>query len=60
MSQLTFGEAEYAGKRKTTRREAFLTEMDQVVPWKSLMVLRRTLRQVRSSLRSGRFGIDNI
>src|SRR4030095_7826361 len=39
MSQLTFGDAEYAGKRKTTRREAFLTEMDQVVPWNSLMGL---------------------
>jgi transposase, IS5 family len=39
MSQLTFGDAEYAGKRKTTRREVFLSEMDQVVPWKSLMNL---------------------
>jgi IS5 family transposase len=39
MSQLTFGDAEYAGKGKTTRRERFLTEMDQVVPWKSLLGL---------------------
>ena len=39
MSQLTFGDAEYAGKRKTTRREVFLAEMDQVVPWKSLLGL---------------------
>ena len=39
MSQLTFGDAEYAGKRKTTRREVFLSEMDQVVPWKSLLGL---------------------
>jgi IS5 family transposase len=39
MSQLTFGDAEYAGKRKTTRREVFLCEMDQVVPWKSLVGL---------------------
>ena len=39
MSQLTFGDAEYAGKRKTTRREVFLEEMDQVVPWKSLLGL---------------------
>ena len=39
MSQLTFGDAEYAGKRKTTRREAFLTEMDQVVSWKSVLGL---------------------
>ena len=39
MSQLTFGDAEYAGKGKTARRERFLTEMDQVVPWKSLLGL---------------------
>ena len=36
MSQMSFGYAEYAGKRKRTRREAFLEEIDQVVPWKSL------------------------
>ncbi len=39
MSQMTFGDAEYAGKRKKTRREVFLEEMDQVVPWKSLLSL---------------------
>lgn len=39
MSQMSFGEAEYAGKRKKTRREVFLEEMEQVVPWKSLLSL---------------------
>ncbi len=39
MSQMSFGDAEYAGKRKKTRRELFLEEMDQVVPWKSLLSL---------------------
>ena len=39
MSQMSFGDAEYAGKRKKTRRELFLEEMDQVVPWKSLPAL---------------------
>jgi transposase, IS5 family len=39
MSQMTFGDAEYAGKRKKTRREVFLEEMEQVVPWKSLLSL---------------------
>src|SRR5665213_2313571 len=39
MSQMSFGDAEYAGKRKKTRREVFLEEMDQVVPWKSLLML---------------------
>ena len=33
MSQLSFTEAEFAGKRKQTRREKFLTEMDKTVPW---------------------------
>jgi IS5 family transposase len=39
MSQMSFGDAEYAGKRKKTRREIFLEEMEQAVPWKSLLSL---------------------
>jgi IS5 family transposase len=39
MSQMSFGDAEYAGKRKQTRREVFLAEMEQVVPWQSLLGL---------------------
>ena len=39
MSQMSFGDAEYAGKRKKTRREVFLAEMERVVPWKSLLSL---------------------
>ena len=34
MGQISFADAEYAGKRKKTRREVFLEEMEQVVPWK--------------------------
>jgi IS5 family transposase len=37
MSQLSFSDAEYAGKRKKTRREVFLQEMEQVVSWKALL-----------------------
>lgn len=37
MSQLSFSDAEYASKRKKTRREVFLEEMEQVVPWKALL-----------------------
>lgn len=33
MVQLSFGDGESTGKRKRTRREVFLAEMDQVVPW---------------------------
>lgn len=39
MDQMSFGDAEYASKRKKTRRELFLEEMEQVVPWKSLLNL---------------------
>ncbi|WP_395137534.1 IS5 family transposase [Schlegelella aquatica] len=37
--QLSFGDAEALGGRKRTRREVFLAEMDQVVPWKALLAL---------------------
>jgi IS5 family transposase len=39
MSQISFSDAEYAGKRKKTRREVFLEEMELVVPWKALLGL---------------------
>ena len=37
--QLTFGDAEGLGKRKRTRKEIFLDEMEQVVPWAPLLAL---------------------
>ena len=37
--QLTFGDPEQQGRRKRTRREIFLSEMEQVVPWKALLAL---------------------
>ena len=36
MSQLSFASLEYAAKKKRTKREAFLAEMDEVVPWPRL------------------------
>ena len=39
MSQMSFSDAEYAGKRKKTRREIFLAEMEQVVPWDRLLAV---------------------
>lgn len=39
MDQMSFGDAEHARKRKQTRREAFLVEMDKVVPWADLLAL---------------------
>ncbi len=37
MSQFSFSDAEHAIKKKKTRREEFLEEMEQVVPWKTLI-----------------------
>ena len=34
--QLSFSDAEYGGKRKQTRREVFLAEMQRAVPWRQL------------------------
>ena len=36
MSQLTFAEAEYEGKKRKTRREKFLERMDELIPWEKL------------------------
>ncbi len=36
MNQLSFAEAEYANKKRTTRRERFLARMDNLVPWDAL------------------------
>ena len=35
-TQMSFSQFEQAGKRKTTRRERFLAEMEKVVPWARL------------------------
>ena len=37
MKQTTFSSLAWNGKKKTTRREAFLAEMDQVIPWQKFM-----------------------
>ena len=39
MSQLSFSDVEYGAKRKKTKREIFLAEMDSVVPWDSMFKL---------------------
>jgi IS5 family transposase len=39
MSQMSFSDFKYAGKRKQARRERFLAEMDQVVPLIALLSL---------------------
>ena len=37
MKQSSFSELEYAGKKKRTRREIFLDEMNRLIPWKRLL-----------------------
>ena len=39
MKQTSFASAEYAGKKRKTRRERFLSEMNTVVPWSRLEAL---------------------
>jgi len=39
MKQMTFADAEYAGKRKQTRKELVMIEMGHVVPWQGLIAL---------------------
>ena len=41
--QGSFAQAEYAGKKKETRRDKFLAEMDVVVPWARLVERLRPL-----------------
>jgi len=36
---MSFGDAEFANKKKRTRRELFLADMEKVVPWKALVTL---------------------
>ncbi|NKI95145.1 IS5 family transposase [Rhizobacter sp. SG703] len=39
MSQRSFASAEYAMKKKQTRREKFLGEMERIVPWTLMAVI---------------------
>ena len=39
MSQRSFASAEYAMKKKCTRREKFLADMERVVPWSRLIAV---------------------
>ncbi|MBX9856011.1 MAG: hypothetical protein K2Y26_10815 [Gemmatimonadaceae bacterium] len=40
--QRTFADAILSNKRRTTRREQFLTQMDQVIPWATVDALVET------------------
>lgn len=34
--QLTFGDSEFSGKRRQTRKEIFLERMERIIPWSRL------------------------
>jgi IS5 family transposase len=51
MAQLTFGDAEFAGKGTTSRKERFLAEMEQVVPW---ALIEKQIRPVYPEAGNGR------
>ncbi|MCG3171195.1 MAG: IS5 family transposase ISBmu2 [Pseudomonadales bacterium] len=36
MKQVSFSDAEFAAKKKVTRRERFLSDLDRLVPWQAL------------------------
>ncbi len=37
MKQISFSEVEFEGKKRTTRREVFLSEMEKVTPWAEVL-----------------------
>jgi IS5 family transposase len=51
--QRTCADAILSNKRRTTRRERFLTEMDQVIPWATVEATRPTTRCRGSSAAAG-------
>src|SRR6478752_8735181 len=51
MSQMSFGDSEYESKRKRTRRETFLAEMEQIV---RLTVLLNLIEPVYPEAGNGR------
>ena len=55
MSQRSFASAEYAMKKKRTRREKFLADMERVVPWSRLIAVIEPLYP-----KSGRVGRQPI
>ena len=39
MKQISFSQAEFSGKKRVTRRERFLAEMEQVIPWDAVLAV---------------------
>ena len=52
--QISFAQAEYDAKRKTTRRDRFLAEMEIVVPWSRLLEVLKPHYYPNAGQRAGR------
>ena len=39
VKQISFSEAEFAAKRRVTRRERFLADMERVIPWQDVLAI---------------------
>jgi IS5 family transposase len=39
MKQISFSQAEFQRKKRRTRREVFLAEMEQIMPWEELFAV---------------------
>ena len=60
MSQRSFASAEYALKKKQTRREKFLSEMDRIVPWSRLIAVIEPLYPKRGRVGRQPIGIPKM
>ncbi len=46
--QLTFADSEFSSKRRQTRKEIFLSRMEQILPWQNMVCT--DLGKVRTSI----------
>ena len=58
--QLSFSDFEHKAKRKQTRRERFLAEMDRLVPWKVLADLVEPHYGGTSGMAAGSYASDSL
>ena len=49
MKQQSFSSFEQSQKKKRTKREVFLAEMEEVVPWARLEALIEVVRQIQTA-----------
>jgi IS5 family transposase len=60
MNQRSFASAEYALKKKRTRREKFLAEMERVVPWSRLIAVIEPLYPTRGRVGRQPIGVPRM